>query len=193
MAANDSKKFETLEGNVLEAHMASLKMLNRRDDYIKAGLRALENFARMRKCHIDAQSMNRQRSRSDQESQRLIEHASNGGLAAELASYSHQLTYDVTVSMSNYFTEIKYEHFITLYDHKDGFRLGLDLRQLISDRPMTVDAVEARLLRTGDGQDQEIWLATKDEILKPSLTRIWLHTNVRIHICIGLISHAYQV
>ena len=100
-------------------------------------------------------------------------------LLEDVVSFSAQLPYEFTVSMRRYFSNVQFDDQITLFEDRDGFKIGVELCQLLAD-DLVVDGIRIRLVDSEDRRSKEIWLhSTSPCHISQSKTRVWLTSNVR--------------
>lgn len=176
-------KWSSAEAKIMGMHMRCLKMLNRKDDYVKAGLGLLAKSADSRKVHTMRENSHERQASAQSACTPVswLDDASTDSeaLIKELVNYSHQLPYEVTVPMKRYFADIGYDRHITLMDDRDGFQLAVRLRHVLGANDLLVDSIEAHLLQPEENQGKEIWLrAAQPLVLTSNQTSHWLHSHV---------------
>lgn len=178
------QRWDLVETSMLKMHAQCLKRLHRKDDYVKILLHLLEKSAARGRSSSSPRA--KYLSGSDVEPDALKDGSTwlnddlmnTEGFLTELVTYSGQLSYNVSVPMSQYFDDIFLEPYLRHYTDKDGFQLRLRIRHLLED-DLVVDEVKVRLLNGSDGQTGEIWLAKEGPLrLGRGITKIWLDTNV---------------
>lgn len=172
------RKWNTVESSSLQIYAECMKVLNRKDEYVRVVM------ALVAKC-ADHSLWS---TKSGLERRTSLKHSSpwvNDGafqvktLFPDIVEYSSQLPYDFTVPMKNYYSDIRTDQYITLCADQDGFRLGIELRQLFTN-DLQLDSVHVRLVDSEDGQSRDIWLRSQGVIqLNAETSRLWLDTNVR--------------
>lgn len=169
---------------MLKMHAQCLKRLHRKDDYVKILLHLLQRSAAHRRLSSLPRVKYLSGSDVEPDAQKhgmtwLSDDLMNTqGFLTELITYSGQLSYNVSVPMSQYFDDIFLEPHLRHYIDKDGFQLRLRIRHLLED-DLVVDEVKVRLLNSSDGQAGEIWLAKEGPLrLSRGITKIWLDTSV---------------
>ena len=100
----------------------------------------------------------------------------------ELVNYSQQLPYDLSVQMTDYFTDIAVDPYVRHYEDKDGFQLRLQFRHILEDE-IEIRAAKIRLVSANSTTAREIWLETPTAMtIKKGLTRVWLGCNVSLDV-----------
>ena len=155
-----------------------MKVLNRKDEYVRVVMALIakraEHLLRSTKSSPESRGSLRDSSPWVNDGAFQIK-----TLFPDVVEYSSQLPYDFTVPMKNYYSDIRTDRYITLCEDRDGFRLGIELRQLFTDI-LQLDSVHVRLVDSEDGQSRDIWLRSQGVIqLNSEISHFWLDTNVR--------------
>jgi hypothetical protein len=151
-------QWHNLEREMLLMHARCLKLLNRRDDYVrmllgmiakgvseKLSLRSWGSHLPIERANIEYQTIDGQ------------------SLITELLSCSSQLPYDVTVEMGTYFQNIVVEPYIQHFEDKEGFQLSLKFRNPFND-PFTVDEATVLLESQNETGSRKISLKSEEPI-----------------------------
>ncbi len=179
-----------MEFSLLKTYAECLKVLNRKDEYVRLVLSLLSKAA-------DAARSRLQHETSYKKSP-FYRHTSSWindavvdvrGFFSDLVLYSEELPYDVSVPMSRYFDDIQVDHRIGLFEDRDGFQLSLSIRQLLADT-LSIGVARVRLVHLGDGQSREIWLQSDKSVeLGPSVSQILLTSNVSLSLPLGTVTN----
>jgi hypothetical protein len=121
-------QWSLLERQVLMMHAQCLKLLNRRDDYVRMLLGILAK-AVSEKLSFKHKNSGLRRDNFDVETQTI----EGRSLLTELLSCSAQLPYEVSVEMGSYFQSIRVVPYIQHYENQEGFQLAVKIRSPFHD------------------------------------------------------------
>lgn len=174
-------KWHTLETSLLKNYAKCLKILDRRDEYVKVVLAILakstDQRRRASRSNIITHS-EKSLELSTCDAQLDDESLGNVGFTA-LAEYSAGLSYDHSASLLQYFEITELDTAIQLLHDEDGFQLSVTTRQLIANE-ITLDSVKVRLVEAAAVQGREIWLESRTKIVLGSEPiKICVQSNVR--------------
>jgi len=158
-----------IETEMLLVHAKCLKVLNRRDDYVRMllGLLALvvsaKTTTRINEVahHLDIESYQVQ----------------GKSLLSELNTVAAQLPYDITVDLSTYFQNIRLDPYIRHHPKDEGFQLRLKLKSVFED-DMIIKHAKVVLTPLSNNSASEIHLQSEGEIkISKGSATIVLSTN----------------
>jgi hypothetical protein len=153
-------------------HAKCLKVLNRKDDYIRMLLGLLaksvqQNSLRLRNLHLSLVSED------------IEQYTIDGrNILPELLAYSAQLPYDITVDMATYFQNIAVDPYIRHYQERDGFFLKLKFKSSFATA-LQIDRAIVTLLSVDHGSSGEIVLESNGPELVSGSSTIKVHSHVR--------------
>lgn len=99
------------------------------------------------------------------------------GVLGELVSFSEELPYNFTASMSDFFAETDISPEIALHSDHDGFGLNVRFKHLLDD-DLQIDRVKLRLVLVSDASQEILLQSDGPLVLKQGLTNIQVHSNV---------------
>jgi hypothetical protein len=157
---------------MLLMHAKCLKVLNRKDDYIRLLLGLLaksvqQNALRRRSLNLSLVSEDIEQYTIDGRS-----------ILPELLGFSAQLPYDVTVDLSTYFQDVAVDPYIRHYEDRDGFFLKLKFKSNFANA-LQIDRAIVTLHSVDNGPSGEIVLESNGPQLVSGLSTIKLHSHVR--------------
>lgn len=159
-----------VHGEMLRIYAKCLKDLHRRDEYMRVMLSLLGKVVARR----TTRALPRVRSTSTWLDEEAVDVS---GVLGELVSFSEELPYNFTASMSDFFAEIHVSPEIVLHPDHDGFGLNVRFKHLLDD-DLRIDHVKLRLVLASDAS-QEILLRNDGPLeLKKGLTNLQVHSNV---------------
>ncbi|KAH0360641.1 hypothetical protein KCU65_g9263, partial [Aureobasidium melanogenum] len=159
-----------VHGEMLRIYAKCLKELHRRDEYMRVMLSLLGKVVARR----TARALPRVRSTSAWLDEETVDVS---GVLGELVTFSEELPYNFTASMSDYFAGIDVSPEIALNSDQDGFGLNVRFKHLLDD-DLQVDRVKLRLVLATD-TSQEILLQSDGPLqLKRGPTTLQVHSNV---------------
>ncbi|KAG9957193.1 hypothetical protein KCU61_g9292, partial [Aureobasidium melanogenum] len=159
-----------VHGEMLRIYAKCLKELHRRDEYMRVMLSLLGKVVARR----TASELPRVRSTSAWLDEETVDVS---GVLGELVSFSEELPYNFTASMSDFFAGIDVSPEIALHPDQDGFGLNVRFKHLLDD-DLQIDRVKLRLVLVTDAS-QEILLQSDGPLeLKRGLTNLQVHSNV---------------
>jgi len=170
-----------VEFSLLKTYAECLKVLNRKDEYVRLVLSLLSKAADATRSRLQHET-SFEKSPSSRHTSSWVNDAvvDVRGFFSDLVLYSRELPYDVSVPMSRYFDDIQVDQHIGLFEDRDGFQLSLSIRQLLADT-LSIGVARVRLVYLGDGQSREIWLQSDSSVeLGPSVSPILLTSNVSV-------------
>ena len=173
-----------MESALLKMNAHCLKVLNRKDEHMRVMMALMAKKVEINKSRYRA-PIALPRSRYD--GSNFVQTVTSDEIAAEASDlmteaieYSKQLTYDFSAPMDRFFSEILVDKHIELFADHDGFKLGIELQQLVANK-LPIDEIRARLVNAEDGQSREIWLESGDAIeFSEAKARVWLQSNVSL-------------
>ena len=164
-----------LESSILDMYAQCLKKLGRWDEFIKIALKILAKAAYMCRQNVGFQTLKKATPNSWTS---LHDEKDEAGYLDDLLTASKRLKDPISTQMSSYFADIKVGPYINHCEKKDGFRLNLNLRYLLS-AGLEVQQVQVRLLSATEGQTREIWLSSEAPFhMKRGPTTVILWSNV---------------
>jgi hypothetical protein len=154
-------------------HAKCLKVLNRKDDYIRMllGLLAksvVQNSLRHRNLSLSLVS--------DDIEQYTIDGRS---ILPELLAFSAQLPYDITADMATYFRDTAVDPYVRHYQDKEGFFLKLKFKSIFAT-PLQIDRASVTLLSVDNGPSGEIELESSGPELVSGSSMIKVHSHVSL-------------
>ncbi|KAK2764268.1 hypothetical protein FQN54_008960 [Arachnomyces sp. PD_36] len=159
--------WNTLEGSILELYARSLKKLEKNDDYTRILLKLLSKYAGYTKLgpkKVSGISTSTPLSRKKGLVSDYVE---------DLVKSSQALQGDITVPLSDLFGNVEVSPIVSHHEDRDGFRLTVSLRFLLS-RSVNVDSIKVHLTNSG-GPQSELWLENSEGVtVKSSSTKITL-------------------
>lgn len=173
------KRWGIVESRILRMQMTCLRMLNRKDDCLRAGLQLLARDCESRQQAAGGWAARGKMEHVARPSSQVSESPTRAEpLLDELAALSKQLTYDVTVPLEPYFTGLKKGQIAHVLDDRDGFKIGVNLWTFVAGG-VTADAVEGKMSNLEDDQSRRIDLRTRDAVdINSSDTSVWLESNI---------------
>ena len=164
-----------LESSILDMYAHCLKRLDRWDEFIKIALKLLAKAAYMYRQNTGFQALKKATPNSWTSSQGGKDEI---GYLDDLLTASKRLKDPISTQMSSYFADIKVGPYISHFENKDGFRLNLNLRYLLS-AGLEVQQVQIRLVSATEGQARDIWLSSEEPLhMKRGPTTVILWSNV---------------
>jgi trafficking protein particle complex subunit 10 len=165
-------EWSLISTEMLLMHAKCLKVLNRKDDYIRMLLGLLAKSVKQNKssAHHDP---NLSLVFEDIEQYTI----DGRGILPELLAFSSQLPYEVTVDMATYFQDIAVDPYIRHYNDRDGFFLRLRFKSSFIDE-LKIDRATVVLLSVDDGPSGEIVLESDGPELVSGLSTIKVHSYV---------------
>lgn len=169
--------WDTLEGSVLELYARSLKKLEKNDDYIRILLKLLAKYA----GHIKSKPKFTTSGKRISGIRTSTTLSGKRGLVSDyvedLVKSSQTLQSEITIPLSDLFGDVEVSPTVGHYEDRDGFKLHLSLRFLLS-KDIKVDSIKVHLTNSGAAQG-ELWLENSEGItVKSSPTKITLHSSV---------------
>jgi trafficking protein particle complex subunit 10 len=152
-------QWHTLEREMLLMHAKCLKLLNRRDDYVRM-LLGIISKAISEKLSMRSWASPLSIERIDIESQTI----DGRSLIAELLACSSDLPYEVPVEMGIYFQNITVEPYIRHFEDKEGFQLSLKFRSPFRDQ-FTIDEATVHLEQQNETGSRKVSLKSDGPIL----------------------------
>lgn len=169
--------------SMLQIHAKCLKKLDRKSDSIHI---ILELIARA--VAIERRTVSRRRGRQQllfedaggRASNQLIDDEcfSADGYLSDLAAYSKDVPYEITVPLGKYFADLQVEPYARHFPDRDGFQLRLRVTHLLPGQ-FGLDKVKVKLVATSSIQGQDIWFESDGpSVLKRGITTILVGTHV---------------
>ena len=159
---------------MLDMYTQCLKNLERPEDYVRIALRTLAKAVRS-----TSGAMTEHRPGSLERPETWQTSSSTTVYFKDIIAASASLDQPVSVSMDQYFDNIRLDTYIRHSPDHDGFTLTLRLRSLIPE-DLEAISVRARLISVGEEQRSELWLTAEGvQAIKPGMARITLKSNVR--------------
>ena len=150
---------------MLQMYLRCLEKLDRKQDFARVGLQLLANIAR------------EQRLLSGFRSNSYLDEATKMQCLKSVIHASKSVQQPLSVPLADYFTQIQVDPYIYHFENRDGFRLSMHLRNLMSEEFEAQD-VRVRIVGAEEEQNFEIWLATESpQHLKPGSNSITLSTT----------------
>ncbi|KAJ5561836.1 hypothetical protein N7461_000597 [Penicillium sp. DV-2018c] len=166
-----AKYWNVLEGSMLELHARCLKELKRNEEYVWMMIRLLSKFA----TYAQAQLSVRQKAVTGSipsAEQEILE-----GHVRDLFEASSALQKDITASLTDFFTELRVDPAIRLFDNRDGFQIKLSLGFLLG-RQIEIDNLKLRLVSAHSSQNSEHWIESSARfVVKSSSTQILIDSS----------------
>ncbi|KAI4724479.1 hypothetical protein E4T49_07786 [Aureobasidium sp. EXF-10728] len=159
-----------VHAEMLRIYAKCLKDLHRRDEYMRVMLSLLGKVV----THRTTRALPRVRNSSAWLDEETVDVS---GVLGELVSFSDELPYNFTTSMSDFFAGIEVGAEIVLHPDQDGFGLNVRFKHLLDD-DLKIDRVRLRLVLVSDAS-QEILLQSDGPLeLKRGLTELQVHSKV---------------
>ena len=161
-------------------YAASLKIMNRKDDYVRVVLSLLAKKKGLFPA-LSEESLVGKRPRAEfpwvDEDMMPSPEAFN-----DVCSYSDQLPYDIQTPLDQYFRISHLDQHIILSDDKDGFSLQITVRPCLQGA-LPRASVSLCLYGTGESEGSELWLRSHPQIaLTSPSTQVALTSNVRVRV-----------
>ncbi|KAI9725516.1 MAG: hypothetical protein M1828_003187 [Chrysothrix sp. TS-e1954] len=172
----------SMEMTQLKTYAACLKVLNRRDDHVRILLTVLAKRTRETSRHTEHTVPT---TRLDKQTRSIRLSGSPQKFADdildEVKASSQQLPYDLTLSLTEYFDQVTVDSHITLFEDQDGFRLGLTLKQHLSE-VLDIDDIVLSLTSTKSNDDIGISLRKSGPLhIGHGSELLWLSSNTTTH------------
>ncbi|KAI4716218.1 hypothetical protein E4T48_07578 [Aureobasidium sp. EXF-10727] len=159
-----------VHAEMLRIYAKCLKDLHRRDEYMRVMLSLLGKVV----THRTTRALPRVRNSSAWLDEETVDVS---GVLGELVSFSDELPYNFTTSMSDFFAGIDVGAEIVLHPDRDGFGLNIRFKHLLVD-DLKIDRVKLRLVLVSDAS-QEILLQSDGPLeLKRGFTELQVHSKV---------------
>lgn len=166
-------QWSLLEQQILMMHAQCLKLLNRRDDYVRMLLGILAKAVSAKISSRDKKSESRTENFEIE-----TETMDGRSLLNELLSCSAQLPYEVSVEMSSYFQNIRVEPYIQHYEDREGFQLAVKIRSPFHD-DLKVDRAAVVLESINELPARTIQLTNNDSnSISKGVFSTWVGCNV---------------
>ncbi|KAK6003927.1 hypothetical protein QM012_008777 [Aureobasidium pullulans] len=159
-----------VHGQMLRIYAKCLKDLHRRDEYMRVMLSLLGNVVARR----TTRELPRVRSSSAWLDEETVDVS---GVLGELVSFSEELPYNFTASMSDFFAGIDVSPEIALHSDHDGFGLNVRFKHLLDD-DLEIDRIKLRLVLASDASQEILLQSDGPLLLKRGLTNLQVHSNV---------------
>jgi hypothetical protein len=160
---------------MLLMHAKCLKVLNRKDDYIRMLLGLLAKS-------VTQSSLKHRNLNLSLVSEGIEEYEIDGrSILPELLAFSAQLPYDITVDMATYFQDVAVDPYVRHYQDKDGFFLKLKFKSSFSTA-LQIDRAVVKLLSVDNGPSGEIVLESNGPELVSGSSTIRVHSHVRLSV-----------
>ncbi|KAH8698383.1 putative TMEM1 family protein [Talaromyces proteolyticus] len=156
-------QWATLEGTVLELYTQCLQKLDQNDEYVRAMLRLLSQYASYTQSGLSIRQKSLLAS-LDSTDQSIID-----PYIESLFLASAKLSREISVPLSSFFGNIDVNPEIKHYEDRDGFQMQLKLRFLLGSE-IKIESVKVRLVSAGGLQAHEVWLERGEEIVIKSST-----------------------
>jgi hypothetical protein len=167
-----TKNWVVLEGSMLELHARCLKELRRSEDYVRMMIRLLSKFATYAQAQLSIRQKAVAGSVPSTEQDILEAHVSN------LFEASGALQKDIPASLTDFFTDLRVNPAIKLFEHQDGFQVELSLRFLLG-KQIEIDNLKLRLISANSAQNSEHWIESGDKfVIKSSSTKVLIDSSV---------------
>ncbi|KAK4539295.1 hypothetical protein LTR36_000821 [Oleoguttula mirabilis] len=148
--------WSAMEVEILDVYAECLKVLGRREDYVKTVLDVLAKSCQ-RKMTRKVLALRLPLNDFDDDD------VDATGMLRDLVHYSKGLEREVTRPTEGYFTELEVEKEVKHFEDRDGFSLHLRIQHLLDDE-IELDAVSTRLVSVAD-PSQEIWLVSGGSVM----------------------------
>jgi hypothetical protein len=157
---------------MLLMHAKCLKVLNRKDDYIRLLLGLLAKA-------VQQNSLRRRSLNLSLVSEDIEQYTIDGrAVLPELLGFSAQLPYDVTVDLSTYFQDVAVDPYVRHYQDRDGFFLKLKFKSSFATA-LQIDCATVTLHSVDNGPSGEIVLESNGPELVSGFAVIKVHSHVR--------------
>ncbi|TDZ68233.1 Trafficking protein particle complex subunit 10 [Colletotrichum trifolii] len=169
-----------LELSMLVMYSHCLRELQRKDEFVRVGLKLLTKAAAAENERLSQKTSSSIVHRPDIA---YPEKSAINGFLNEILSVAATLSSEVKVPLNHLFTQVEVEGPPQYHEGRDRFSLTIKLRSLLVDE-VKVEKASLRLCRTTQGGTKEITLHTSEgSILKPGLNKLLFisTTNVSGH------------
>ncbi|ODH21236.1 hypothetical protein ACO22_05692 [Paracoccidioides brasiliensis] len=177
-----SSHWGVLEGAMLELYGRCLKLLGRKDDYVRILLKLLGIYAGVAQSGQKARDFQSKRINSapplsfSPTARTMVSNYVN-----DLFESSRSLSNGLSVPLKDFFGGIEVSPAIHHFKNKDGMLVQLSLRFLLGNS-INVDSVKLRLVNSADVHSSEIWLENSgDVVLKSTTSMVPLQSFVSVH------------
>ncbi|KXH53722.1 hypothetical protein CNYM01_08331 [Colletotrichum nymphaeae SA-01] len=168
-----------LELSMLIMYSGCLKELQRKDEFVRVGLKLLTKAAAAENERLQQKKP----SLGVNSEVQYPEKSAIAGFLDEVLSVAKTLSNEVRVPLGHLFTQVEVVGHPAYHTGKDCFSLTIKLRSLLMD-DLSLEKAAIRLSRTSSGGTKELWLHTSEaNILKPGINELRLTstTNVAGH------------
>ncbi|GKT73076.1 TMEM1 family protein [Colletotrichum tofieldiae] len=169
-----------LELSMLVMYSRCLKELQRKDEFVRVGLKLLTKAAAAENEKLQRKKTLSLGARSEVQ---YPEKSAIAGFLDDVLSVAKTLSNEVRVPLGHLFTQVEVVGSPEYHNGKDCFSLTIKLRSLLMD-DLSLEKTAIRLSRTTSGGAKEVWLHTSESnILKPGVNKLRLTstTNVSGH------------
>ena len=178
-----AESWTSMEINLLKTYAACLKMLNRRDDHVRILLTILAKKVKETSSHtasITSRGTGRfAHTRAQIQPKSAAPQQSVQDALEDVKVAARQLPYDLTLPLVEYFDQIVPDTHITLFDDRDGFKLGVTLSQHLAER-LQIDEITIQLINTQDSHESELTLQSTEALqVGHGMEHVWLTSKVR--------------
>lgn len=156
-------------------HAKCLKVLNRKDDYIRLLLGLLAKS--VQQTALRCRNLNLSLVSEDIEQYTI----DGRNILPELLDYSAQLPYDITVDMTTYFQAVAVDPYIRHYQDRNGFFLKLKFKSGFANA-LQIDRATVTLHSVDNGPSGEIVLESNGPELVSGVSVIKVHSHVSYHL-----------
>ncbi|KAL6236941.1 hypothetical protein BDW75DRAFT_205222 [Aspergillus navahoensis] len=170
-----NKRWNILEGIMLEMYARCLKELGRNEEYVRMMVRLLAKYA----AHTQSRLSTRQKTLDAPSI--FTEETLLSEYVEELFRAAGELQKEVSAPLTDFFGDLNVKPGILHYKDRDGFQLQLYLRFLLGKR-IDVDSIKIRLVgANASAQSSECWIETSTKAtIKSSPTRILIDSSTTL-------------
>ncbi|KAI1858755.1 uncharacterized protein JN550_012505 [Neoarthrinium moseri] len=166
-----------LELSMLVMYSRCLKQLQRKDDFVKVMLKLLS------KASAAERDRQNQRKSLHLGKKKEVDYPDNDvikGFLGDLLSETKQLTTEMRVPLSSFFSSVEVDGTPEYHDGRDGFTVYLKMSSLLVDE-LKIEKARARMVGQISGTQREVWLELSNPTtVKPGKNRLKLDSNVII-------------
>lgn len=173
-----------IETTLLGMYAKCLKEMDRKEEYIKVLMKLLAKSSAAEKVRLRGRGVG---ALSDEPIEKhgpsddyiLEEEAAVSGYVNSIIELSKDITGEISVPMSYFWSDIVVDPYPRHLDDMDGFEVLLKMRYLLKEE-MEVQKIRVRIVNT-IGQVKEVWMETRGPtVMRKGMVRALARTNITI-------------